>query len=139
MSASVNCVAWKSAIAEPNCLRSLVYLIASSRQRWAPPNEQAPMLSRPPSRPIIAMRKPSPSAPTRFPTGTRTSSKLTCAVGCECQPSFFSRAPKLTPGMSFSITSAVMPFGPSSPVRTIATITSFAPAPEMNAFEPETT
>jgi hypothetical protein len=41
--------------------------------------------------------------------------------------------------MSFSITSALMPFGPSSPVRTIATMTSLAPPPEMNALEPETT
>ena len=79
------------------------------------------MLSRPPSSPIIAMRKPSPSAPTRFATGTRTSSKMTCAVGCECQPSFFSCAPKLTPGMSFSMTRQEMPLGPSSPVRTMVT------------------
>ena len=79
------------------------------------------MLMRPPSRPIIAIRKPSPSPPTRLATGTRTSSKLTWAVGCECQPSFFSCAPKLTPFMSFSMTRQVMPFGPSSPVRTIVT------------------
>ena len=79
------------------------------------------MLRRPPSSPIMAMRKPSPSPPTRLATGTRTSSKLTCAVGCECQPSFFSCAPKLTPFMSFSMTSAVMPLGPSSPVRTMVT------------------
>ena len=44
------------------------------------------------------------------------------AVGCECQPSFFSCAPKLTPGMSFSITRQEMPFGPSSPVRTMVDI-----------------
>ena len=31
-----------------------------------------------------------------------------------------------------------MPFGPSSPVRTIVTYTSFSPAPEMNCFEPVT-
>jgi hypothetical protein len=57
----------------------------------------------------------------RFADGTRTSSKLTWAVGCECQPSFFSWAPKLTPFMSFSITRQEMPLGPSSPVRTIVT------------------
>ena len=38
-----------------------------------------------------------------------------------CQPSFFSLAPKLTPFMSFSMTKALIPLGPSSPVRTIAT------------------
>ncbi len=79
------------------------------------------MLSRPPSSPIIAMRKPSPSPPTMFSTGTRTLSRLSAAVGCECQPSFFSCAPKLTPGMSFSMTKHEIPFGPSSPVRTMVT------------------
>ena len=44
---------------------------------------------------------------------------ISAAVGCECQPSFFSGAPKLTPGMSFSIARQEIPFGPSSPVRTI--------------------
>ena len=39
------------------------------------------MLSRPPSSPAMAKRKPSPSAPTRLATGTRASSKITCAVG----------------------------------------------------------
>ena len=48
-------------------------------------------------------------------------SLVTCRVGCECQPSLRSLAPNDTPGMSFSITSAEMPFGPSSPVRTITT------------------
>ena len=87
----------------------------------------------------MAMRKPSPWPPTRLATGTRTSSKLTWLVGCECQPSLRSCAPKLTPGMSFSITSALMPLGPSSPVRTMAIMTSLAPPPEMNAFDPDTT
>ena len=79
------------------------------------------MFSRPPSSPIMAMRKPSPSPPTRLATGTRTSSSTSCAVGCECQPSFRSCAPKETPSISFSITRQVMPFGPSSPVRTMVT------------------
>src|ERR1044072_2345552 len=76
MWASMIWVSWTSAIAEPTCLRSLVYFTASSRQRWAPPREQAPMLRRPPSSPIIAIRKPSPSPPTRFSAGTRTRVKM---------------------------------------------------------------
>ena len=46
------------------------------------------MLSRPPSSPAIAKRKPSPSAPTRLATGTRQSSKISCAVGEVFQPGF---------------------------------------------------
>jgi hypothetical protein len=47
-------------------------------------------------------------------TGTRTSSKITCAVGLAFQPSFFSGAPKETPGVSFSTTRQEMP-PPCSP------------------------
>ena len=43
----------------------------------------------------MAILKPLPSGPIRLSAGTRQSSKITCAVGCECQPSFFSCAPKL--------------------------------------------
>ena len=54
-----------------------------------------------------------------FSIGTRTLSRISAAVGCECQPILRSGAPKETPGMSFSIARHEMPFGPSSPVRTI--------------------
>ena len=53
------------------------------------------MLTRPPLSPFIAMPKPSPSAPRRLATGTRTSSKITWRVGCAFQPIFFSFGPKL--------------------------------------------
>ena len=79
------------------------------------------MLSRPPSKPIIAMVNPSPSLPRRLTTGTRQSSKMTAAVGCECQPSFSSCLPNERPVAPFSTTRQEMPFGPLSPVRTIAT------------------
>ena len=99
------------------------------------------MLSRPPSSPAMAILKPKPSSPMRLSTGTRQSSKLTCAVGWECQPSFFSWAPKLRPGVPFSTTMQEMPAGPSSPVRTMHTSTSdpCSAAPEMNALEPLST
>lgn len=69
----------------------------------------------------MANLKPSPSAPTRFSTGTLTLSKITCAVGDAFQPSFFSGAPNESPGMSFSTTRQEMPLGPSPPVRTMTT------------------
>src|SRR5262249_40429774 len=82
---------------------------------------------------------PSPSAPTRFATGTRHASKITIAVGCECQPSFFSCAPKLSPGVPFSTRKHEMPCGPPSPVRAITRYTSARPPPEMNALVPSRT
>ena len=93
MSASLNCNAWKSASGRPNALRSPIWPAAASIEARAAPIEQAAILIRPPSRPAMAIRKPSPSFPTRFTTGTLQSSNTTIAVGCEFQPSFFSCAP----------------------------------------------
>ena len=69
----------------------------------------------------MAMRKPSPSAPMRLATGTRQSSKITSAVGWLFQPILRSFLPKERPGVPFSTTRQEMPFGPSSPVRTMQT------------------
>ncbi len=82
------------------------------------------MLSRPPLRPFIAMPNPapSPSAPPSIASaGTRTPSRITWAVGWACQPIFSSGAPKLSPALSFSMTNAEMPRGPSPPVLAITT------------------
>ena len=79
------------------------------------------MFSRPPSSPLMAMRKPSPSAPTRLAAGTRQSSKFTWAVGWAFQPILRSGAPKLSPGVPFSTTRAETPLAPSPPVRTMQT------------------
>ena len=46
------------------------------------------MLRRPPSSPFMAMVNPSPSEPIMLAAGTRQSSKMTAAVGCEFQPSW---------------------------------------------------
>ena len=67
------------------------------------------------------MENPWPSSPTRLATGTRQLSKLTSAVGCDFQPSFFSLAPNDRPGVPFSTTTVEMPFGPGPPVRTMQT------------------
>ncbi len=86
-----------------------------SKAACAPPSEHAAMFSRPPLRPFIAMPKPvpSPSAPPSIASaGTRTPSRITWAVGWACQPIFSSSAPKLSPGVPFSMTKAEMPRGP---------------------------
>src|SRR5262249_23875601 len=108
-------------IREPSAelLALLISPMVRSRQNWAPPSEQAAMLSRPPSSALMAILNPSPSAPTRFAAGTRHASNITMVVGCECQPSFFSCAPKLSPGVPFSTRKQEMPCGPPSPVRAI--------------------
>jgi len=121
MSATRNWSAWNSASVLPNCFLTFMCSRAASRQARAAPSEQAAMLSRPPSRPFIAILKPSPSAPTRLATGTRASSKITIAVGWVFQPSFFSCWPKDRPGVPFSTISVEMPLGPSAPVRTMQT------------------
>jgi len=41
------------------------------------------------------------------------------AVGCECQPSFFSGAPKESPRVPFSTRKQDIPRAPLSPVRAI--------------------
>src|SRR3546814_15162635 len=58
------------------------------------------MFTRPPSSPIMAKRKPAPSAPRRLATGTRAPSKITAVVGWLFQPSFLSFLPKERPGVS---------------------------------------
>jgi hypothetical protein len=52
--------------------------------------------------------------------GILQSSNWTWAVGWAFQPILRSWAPKERPGVPSSISIAEMPFGPSSPVRTIA-------------------
>ncbi|OWK21674.1 hypothetical protein AJ88_18505 [Mesorhizobium amorphae CCBAU 01583] len=79
------------------------------------------MFNRPPSRPAMAMPKPSPSVDSRFSAGTLQSSKMTWRVDCMCQPILCSLAPKERPGASFGTTKVEMPFGPSAPVRAMTT------------------
>ncbi len=69
----------------------------------------------------MAILKPSPSAPKRLTAGTRASSKITMAVGWLFQPSFFSCAPKESPGVSLGTTRVEIPFGPAFPLRHMTT------------------
>ncbi len=61
------------------------------------------------SRVRIAVSKPVPSAPIIRSAGRRTPSRYTSRVGEPLMPSFFSGAPKETPGSPFSTTKAEMP------------------------------
>jgi hypothetical protein len=61
ISANLNCVAWLSAIALPNCFLSFTYCKASSKQIWAPPKANDAIDNLPPSNPAMATLKPSPS------------------------------------------------------------------------------
>ena len=97
------------------------------------------MLMRPPSRPFIAMAKPSPSSPRRCVSGTSTSSKLIARVGWLFQPIFCSFLPNCTPGVCAGTAKAEMPPGPAPPVRAITTSRSVSPAPEMKALLPLST
>ena len=91
----------------PTSLWCSVVCLHVSRSRFPPCN--APMLTRPPSRPFMAMEKPWPSAPTRLATGTRQSSKLTIRVGCEFHPTCVGRrVPTQQPDISETCTGNTM-------------------------------
>ncbi len=73
------------------------------------PSAWAAMPIRPPSMATIATLKPSPSAPRRFATGTRQSSKTNSAVSEARMPSLSSVFPTWKPGVPFSTRKALMP------------------------------
>ena len=55
------------------------------------------------------------------PTQRAATTIVICAVGCERQPIFSSFLPNERPLVPFSIITQEMPFGPSTPVRTMHT------------------
>ena len=75
MSASMNWMPWNSAIALPNCLRSLTYAVACASAPAAMPTACAAIVTRVWSRVRSAVLKPVPSAPTSRSAGMRQSSK----------------------------------------------------------------
>jgi len=89
----------------------------------------------------MAMRKPAPSPPMRFATGTLTPSKNTAHVGCVRHPSLRSCFPNDSPGVPASMARHVIPSAPLStpPVRAITRYTSLRPPPLMKALLPVTT
>ena len=62
----------------------------------------------------MAIRKPSPSSPSRFPAGTRQSSKRSSPVVEPAMPIFGSRRATSKPGASDSTTKAEIPEWPAS-------------------------
>ena len=89
----------------------------------------------------MAILKPSPSAPKRWLSGTKASSKLICRVGWLFQPILASLRPKPMPSVRASTAKAQMPWAPDCTPsalakRAMTTSTSVSPAPEMNALVP---
>ena len=84
------------------------------------------MLMRPPSSVFMACLKPTPSSPSRFSAGTRTSSRISSEVSLARMPSLFSCLPACSPFMPFSTMKALMPSVPC-PGRVRAITTAIPP------------
>src|SRR5262249_52927576 len=81
------------------------------------PSAAAPTVERNTSSVAIATLKPSPAAPRRLASGTRTPSNRSVASGCGAMTSM--RSLTLSPGVAASTTNAESPLAPAaSPVRT---------------------
>ncbi len=78
------------------------------------------------SRVAIAILKPSPSAPSRFAAGTRTSSNVSSAVGEPRMPILCSTRGAAKPGVSVSTMKALIPLRPpaagSVRAKTVSTL-----------------
>src|SRR5262245_30072043 len=122
ISASMNCTAWKSAMALPNCLRSLTYAIAASSAPCAMPTACAPIVGLVWSRVASAVLKPVPGSPMIRSPGMRQSSKYNSVVGEPLMPILCSLAPTAKPGSSLCTTNAEMPLAPLSGSVTAITV-----------------
>jgi hypothetical protein len=88
------------------------------------PTAIAPVIGRVMSSVRIAILKPSPSSPSRCPTGTAQSVKWSATVGEQRMPIFFSFLPTEKPGVPLSMRNAVMPrarLPGSTVVKTVST------------------
>jgi len=119
-------------------LRSTEAISTNRRRRaWASPKRDALSRSKPSS--DFAMVQPSFSSPTRFDTGTRTSSKNTWLKWC--RPSIDTIGTIRTPGACMSMSRNEMPrcgFASTS-VRTRQKIRFAQWASEVQIFDPLTT
>src|SRR6185369_1927583 len=103
------------------------------------PTANAAIEIRPPSRISIEFTKPCPSSPSRFPSGTKQSSKTTLAVSEARKPSLFSFFDGEKPFMPFSKMNAEIPLlRCARSVTAIATQVSACIACVMKFFEPLT-
>ena len=77
------------------------------------------------------------SSPSRFSTGTRTSSKNSSEVSCACRPIFSRLRPLVKPGVPASTQIRMMPLRPAAGSVLAQTITRSASWPLlMKVFEP---
>ncbi len=89
---------------------------------------------------VTSERKPEPSSPSRFATGTCTSVKNSSAVSCACMPIFSRLRPRSKPSMPRSTTTSDMPAWRCVGSVFTAVITRSALMPlVMNVFDPLTT
>ncbi len=103
---------WPSTL--PRTVRSLAYLMASSKQARAMPRDNAPTTARPDSSPRMMILNPSPSSPRRFTTGTTKSSRNRAAVRNDFERPMVSMGCAVKPGYFFGSTmNAVTPLAPA--------------------------
>ncbi len=110
--ATWNWMPWNSAMALPNCFRSLIYPTAASSAPWATPSICAPMPILPSLRVSIAILYPCPTGPMTFWSGTWQPSRISSQVLDARMPSLFSFLPTENPGKSRSTRNAVIPLYP---------------------------
>ena len=109
MSAMLHWMPWKSARFCPNASRCLAYCTDASYAAWAMPTHCAAMGMRLALNTCIVSRKPSPSAPRRFPSGTLHSSNTSSAVDEARMPILPCCGLMVNPGVSRETTSASIP------------------------------
>ncbi len=134
-SASLNRVFWNLISSLPNAVRSFTYFNVTSTAASMPATEQTPMIRRSCGSWCMSWTNPRPSwSPSRFATGTRTSSKNNSAVSCPFMPTLSSTRPRR---MSFSTTISEIPWAPCAGSVLATTITRSACTPfVMNVFDP---
>ena len=89
---------------------------------------------------VTSDKKPWPSSPSRFSTGTRTSAKNSSAVSWACMPTFSRLRPRSKPSIPRSSTSSDMPRWRwlGSVLTAVMTTSALMPF-VMNVLEPLTT
>ena len=90
-------MSWNSEMLDPNAFLCLLYLTALPKAIFAIPTQIEPMIILLVFSKAFAYSKPSPSLPTRFPSGTAQSVNLTSAVLELLIPNFGMSPPKCRP------------------------------------------
>ena len=112
MSAIMKLTPWCIAIGTSNVTRSFAYSTACSYAACATPTAPIAVPGRVKSSVAIAILKPSPSSPSRFSAGTRTSWSANADVSVARCPILSRCFSIVTPGVSIGTMNADMPFAP---------------------------